>query len=629
MSGKSAEYGFYDKLHEHWDKVNMPYMNDALENIPSRTSEAGKSIFAPTRCMKLGLCVCGRNARGREAELFHSKLVAKMKVFFCKGSVPRQRLETNLVVLKLQQMQVEDHFAISSSPLYFSLGYINMKLWLFSIMQMVVDDRPVRRCGLVPLRLASEGESKGQIADVGLHMFARHLDMSHEITCKVYYLVRSKSRMGTAEIPMLPHHMEIEEAQAIDLFHWLGFDAEKPKPRPGRPRGPGHGPHPGPRPQQPKRRRSGETKPRQAKLKRNNDLAEAEGELSSDGGDLEELPVLDAPSSSAGQADVSMLEGGFVDGEYQWPMDPEYEPSYAESQASSDHFADVHLQEAAALLGDAEADTNLEAQTDKDVVEGEAQRSHEAMNIPVETSFASQREEVAMPTGTAEDMGPNEAEQGGNGNDRLGDDATMASDAAALAAEMSSDSESTNPSDVSVSSLSHLADASCGSDAGASDNASSSSELSTDQERAAGRGSEAADAALLNGEDEEEVVGRAPRATDIKPDDRFPYVHGDIRYNHRSQNLVSHCSFHSGNCRRTRTTKPGRKASQGRPMGELAAWLDDAPKYKNAKDHSSQCHPTHAERVAARAKVESMPNGKDFSECWERKKEDDEDCEPG
>ena len=124
---------------------------------------------------------------------------------------------------------------------------------------------------------------------------------------------------------------------------------------------------------------------------------------------------------------------------------------------------------------------------------------------------------------------------------------------------------------------------------------------------------------------------RAKPTSDIRLD---CCEYGDIRYNIKAQNLVAHCSYHSGNCRRTRTVKApsssatGARASQGRPLGLLAAWLEAAAKFETAAAHSSECRPTQQERKDARDRLMTTDEGPEFSRTYERTKGPDEPDEP-
>ena len=124
----------------------------------------------------------------------------------------------------------------------------------------------------------------------------------------------------------------------------------------------------------------------------------------------------------------------------------------------------------------------------------------------------------------------------------------------------------------------------------------------------------------------------APKAAKTA-DDRWEFPpHGSVRYNFKASNLVAHCTFHSDNCRRSRTTKAHVNASrfpgQGRPMGNLIAWLDQADKFATAKEHSSQCKPTLQERREARQKLNSSPEAMSWAAKYERQPRANEEDEP-
>ena len=164
--------------------------------------------------------------------------------------------------------------------------------------------------------------------------------------------------------------------------------------------------------------------------------------------------------------------------------------------------------------------------------------------------------------------------------------------------------------------------------------ASAGSPPISDAESAEGRAhpkTKAAPKAEAKASAKSEPIPRAERMQDI----RFSCsAYGDIRYNVKATNLVAHCSFHSGNCRRTRTVKPpassrGRaQAAQGRPLGLLKAWLDLASDYASAAEHSALCRPSLQQRQAARASLLASEGGAEFSRDYEREKGPDEDDEP-
>ena len=612
---QSTDYGMFQKLGAHWGKVNEPYLNQSLEEIPGRSSSVGKTVFAASRCMKLGLCVCGKNPSGCKADLFHSKLVSKMKVFFAKGSIARQRLETNLVVFKFHCLQAdrEEHSASLGPTLYFSLGYINMKLWLFSLMQMVVDDRSVRSPDLLPLRLPNlveRGGSGAPLADVALHVFATTFDLDLEIDCKVCYLVRSNEMLGTPQKPMLPHHMEINTSQQMDLFVWRGFELEKPKPkaRPRKPKAPG--PDPKPRPRRP-RPRPQDSAPQPSMERSDQECNDETDAMSLNEVDMATQAMPEVPLEEA-------FRNGVVEGEYDWDAlsSCSYQPSVVApdcpehvsdpSDGSGDDVQDSRLQEAAAFLDEAEAELGLEVADPSDRKDREQYlSSEEVANLDFSAWW----------------------------DDGLPGDAFLSEKARQESGD--SDSQSANPSDVSVSSLSTLAEKSFdGSESRSGE--SVCSELVLDcVPLAAGTPSPAKkrrpNLTLLEDEAEEVQLEGAvrERAAVLAPDDRLEHIHGSIRYNHRTKNLVSHCTVHGGLCRRTRTTEAGRRGSQGRPIGELAAWLEAAANYRSAREHSNDCAPSVAERQASRARIEPTAEGRSFSNRWERERRDGEGPEPG
>ena len=115
-------------------------------------------------------------------------------------------------------------------------------------------------------------------------------------------------------------------------------------------------------------------------------------------------------------------------------------------------------------------------------------------------------------------------------------------------------------------------------------------------------------------------------------DDRWEVEpNGSVRYNFKAENLVAHCTYHSGNCRRTRTVRPPnslKNLGQGRPVGLLCAWLERARDYATAKEHSANCKPTFQERVDARQRFEADADAKAWADTYERAPGDGEQREP-
>lgn len=124
---------------------------------------------------------------------------------------------------------------------------------------------------------------------------------------------------------------------------------------------------------------------------------------------------------------------------------------------------------------------------------------------------------------------------------------------------------------------------------------------------------------------------REPRAGKIADDRWDVEPNGSVRYNFRAENLVAHCSYHSGNCRRTRTVRAPttfKNPGQGRPLGLLCAWLERAREYATAKEHSADCRPTLQQRVEARQRFEASEDAKAWADRFERAPDGGEEREP-
>lgn len=84
--------------------------------------------------------------------------------------------------------------------------------------------------------------------------------------------------------------------------------------------------------------------------------------------------------------------------------------------------------------------------------------------------------------------------------------------------------------------------------------------------------------------------------------------HGRIVYYEYSGNIVAECKQDGHRkCFKTRTTFPGRRAAQGRPLGHLCAWL----LHSGCSDQAShlQHKPDVATRQAARAYLKEVEGG--------------------
>lgn len=95
--------------------------------------------------------------------------------------------------------------------------------------------------------------------------------------------------------------------------------------------------------------------------------------------------------------------------------------------------------------------------------------------------------------------------------------------------------------------------------------------------------------------------------------------------------MVAFCLYHSGHCRRTRTTKASElrgKAGQGRPIGTLMAWLEQGSQFETAQAHSANCRPKYDDRKRARERFCALTGGKDWAASYERPLREGEGQEP-
>jgi hypothetical protein len=62
---------------------------------------------------------------------------------------------------------------------------------------------------------------------------------------------------------------------------------------------------------------------------------------------------------------------------------------------------------------------------------------------------------------------------------------------------------------------------------------------------------------------------------------------GHIVWNHDARSLDGHCPHHK-NCRMNRTVNPSvSKPAQGRPLGQIIAWLRDGPNHTSKAAHDA------------------------------------------
>lgn len=116
-----------------------------------------------------------------------------------------------------------------------------------------------------------------------------------------------------------------------------------------------------------------------------------------------------------------------------------------------------------------------------------------------------------------------------------------------------------------------------------------------------------------------------------QPDLVFYVGRGQITYYAKQQNLVAYCRCPShGDCRRSRTVKAstvGSRKAQGRPIGALAAWIEEGHEYATGEEHKTLSFPAQDARRRAREACKAA-RGYAALTAHERPKRDGEGSEP-
>lgn len=104
----------------------------------------------------------------------------------------------------------------------------------------------------------------------------------------------------------------------------------------------------------------------------------------------------------------------------------------------------------------------------------------------------------------------------------------------------------------------------------------------------------------------------------------------ELHFNISGEYMRAHCGQHEG-CRRQRTVKPSQFAfhnrGQGRPIGLLMSWLQDAKLYETKAAHGKARANNFKTRAGARSFFKTCPNADTFLE-FERGQEEGEGSEP-
>ena len=117
---------------------------------------------------------------------------------------------------------------------------------------------------------------------------------------------------------------------------------------------------------------------------------------------------------------------------------------------------------------------------------------------------------------------------------------------------------------------------------------------------------------------------------------------GEIHYYHGSASMTAFCHFHSGDCRKSRSTRAfagssgisgpsGVRAGQGRPLGMLAAWLRCAQDHTDQASHCDRIVTNllnHSERKEARTWLMTHAGAEDMANSERPKNATDNDEEP-
>ena len=102
---------------------------------------------------------------------------------------------------------------------------------------------------------------------------------------------------------------------------------------------------------------------------------------------------------------------------------------------------------------------------------------------------------------------------------------------------------------------------------------------------------------------------------------------GSIKFYEWSGVFEATCTCAHGLCRKTRTSKPGAKPGQGRPLAFLAAWLYGGRDYPNKKARF-EWKPDFASRMHARQGLLPLIPGADLRLQFEREPKPNEGDEP-
>ena len=202
------------KLQSCWEDSHQIYYHAKAPELPKKSSQAGRAVFKPKTCLQMGICIC--RGDGRAGHLFWRKLSRVLRKKFPKKTPPRHKLDSGLVVLRLDS---------PVGRIFLHIGYINLKTLHFTTFRLRPDGPPVwdNGCHVQKLVMAGGRDAFG----LAIHTFA-NLDLDVGWTCRFcYLLMRPRSFFDIHE--MKPHHVEVLAEDSDPDFVWKGWEAERPK----------------------------------------------------------------------------------------------------------------------------------------------------------------------------------------------------------------------------------------------------------------------------------------------------------------------------------------------------------------------------------------------------------------
>jgi len=610
-------HGLMQQLEDDWARKHGVYFHDRADPIPSRKSREARHVFTPKTCCLVGMCVC--DFPGKAALLLWRKIGKCFRQTFSDKSRAKAKLDAGLVVLRFDIPESTEH---PQHRFWFHLGYINRQTYHFTLLRLA--ERARANNGIQPLCFPDwndddEAQSFSSHFMLAIKAFAMHFVLQQPLTCAICYLLESRTKF-LQQSDMQPHHVEVlvpSDATCPDL-NWQGWDLEKPRPKHRK-----RGPRPkrdedqeGGQASKHRKKNTGDSRSNPSKSKP--PLADRDHSPCSSGYTPSIAPANDAQSgpNNAGSGDSDSHEADPLDMLSDDPSESEIDLATV-SEFEKDDCDD--LQEINDLLELAEMDIeHFHHQEDEPGV------SLEPMGAAGPTSS-----EVAPPTDNTDLLpGPvNLLDRFNEAGVRTSNDLQEAAalepassssirpDPVAAAPDRSDhdgDKSSVCTDDLSISTLSVHRDSDKGS---SSSSSGSSSDEAGEQPRASKKPRKPAE-------------DRLPKIVD----DRFDIDGiGSIRYNYRSESMVAFCLYHSGHCRRTRTTKASElrgKAGQGRPIGTLMAWLEQGSQFETAQAHSANCRPKYDDRKRARERFCALTGGKDWAASYERPLREGEGQEP-